>query len=144
MIHCFSIPLQRRAGSPMMSIKHNITRYNKNRHKPSCQGWTRQSNRTKRVPRAGERVRDTPTSTVRSTTNTPSKTITACVHTHAASMIVASISMSPYESCLLYSEGCVFLVSSTPLAPTILLSPGFTELCLMFGFGCLSFHFSSY
>lgn len=53
--------------------QNNITSYSKTRHKISYQVWTRQSSRRKRVSRTGKRVRDIPTSTVRSPT-TPSYT----------------------------------------------------------------------
>ena len=64
---CPSISLQKRAGLPVISTQHGVTRYKKTKNKPSYQGWTR-----KRVPRAGKRVRDTPTPTVRSPTKIPS------------------------------------------------------------------------
>ena len=55
-------------------------------------------------------------------------------------MVAASVSVSFYEHCLVDSVGCVLLVSSTLLAPTILLFPsslGFPVLHLMFGYGSL-------
>jgi hypothetical protein len=55
--------------------KKRITQYSKTRHIVSYQGWTRQTRRRKRVPRAGKRVRHTPpTQTVRSSIRTPSYT----------------------------------------------------------------------
>lgn len=47
-----------------MSTKQGLPRNNKTRHKPSFQGWKRQTSRKKRVPNNGKRIRDTPTSTV--------------------------------------------------------------------------------
>ena len=47
------------------------TRYNKRRQKIGVE--SRQSNRRKRVPGIGKRVRDTPTVTLRSPARTPSK-----------------------------------------------------------------------
>ena len=44
-------------------------------------------------------------------------------HTYAGSMIFASVSVSLYEPCLVDSVGCVLLVSSTSMAPTILSLP---------------------
>ena len=41
--------------------------------------------------------------------------------THVASMIAASVNVSPYESCLVDSMGYTLLVSLNPLAPTIYL-----------------------
>lgn len=51
----------------------NITIQNPGRldKKSSHRSWTRQPNWKKRVPRGGKGVRDTPTPTVRSPTNTP-------------------------------------------------------------------------
>lgn len=43
-----------------------ITGYNKTRYTPSHQCWTRLPNRRKKVPKAGNRVRDSPTPTGRS------------------------------------------------------------------------------
>jgi hypothetical protein len=45
------------------------------------------------------------------------------VQTHAGFMTAASGSVSPYEPCLDDSVGHVLLVSSMPLAPTILPLP---------------------
>jgi hypothetical protein len=58
----------------------------------------------------------------------------------AGSVVVASVSVSLYESCLVDSVDCVLLVSLAPLASTILPpSPSveFPWLCLVFGFGSL-------
>lgn len=41
-----------RKGLPGISTEQGITLCNKNRHKPSCQSWTRQPDRMKKVPRA--------------------------------------------------------------------------------------------
>jgi hypothetical protein len=41
-------------------VEHGITSYYNTRHKSSYQGWMRQPNRKKRIPRAGKRVRDAP------------------------------------------------------------------------------------
>jgi hypothetical protein len=38
---------------------------------------------------------------------------------HAASMSVTSISGSPYEPCIIDSEGFLFLLSSNPLNPKV-------------------------
>jgi hypothetical protein len=65
---------QKRAGLPVISNKHSVTRCSKTRHRPSHQGWTRPHSRRKRVPQAGSRVRDNSTPTVRSVTETPSYT----------------------------------------------------------------------
>ena len=56
-IHRSSIFLQKRAGLSGISTKHSIIRYNKSRHKPSHQGWTRQSNSRKGVSRTGKSER---------------------------------------------------------------------------------------
>lgn len=71
-IHCFSISLEKRASLSVIATEHDIIRWNKSRHKPLRQGWARQPSRKERIPRAYQRVRDTPTSTVRRPTNTPS------------------------------------------------------------------------
>lgn len=42
--------------------KFSIASSNRTRHKPSYQAWARQPSMTKRVPRAGESVRDSPNS----------------------------------------------------------------------------------
>ena len=72
----------------------------------------------------GERVRDTLTPTVRSPTkhqvnnhNIYAKDI---AQTLVGSMIAASVSVSPYDACLVDSVSRVLLVSSTPVAPTVL------------------------
>jgi hypothetical protein len=56
--------------------------------------------------------------------------------THADSVIVTSVFVNPYEPCLVNSEGCVLLMSLTPLASRILppsLLQGSPWLCLVFG-----------
>ena len=67
-----TISLQKRVDLPGISTEQSTTRCNKTRHTPSYQGWTRQLSRRERVPRAGKRVRDSPTPTVRSPTRIPS------------------------------------------------------------------------
>jgi hypothetical protein len=49
------------------------------------------------------------------------------VHTYVESMVATTVSVSPYEPCLVDHVGHVLLVSSIP--PCLL---GFPELCLMF------------
>lgn len=68
--HSSSISLQKRASIPGILTKHTIKRYNKTRHKPLYQSWMRQHSRKKRDSRAGQRVRDTPTFTLWSSTRT--------------------------------------------------------------------------
>jgi hypothetical protein len=53
---------------PRVSKKNGITRCNNTGHKPSYEVWARQPSRKKGVPKARERVRYTPISTVRSST----------------------------------------------------------------------------
>jgi hypothetical protein len=65
-IHCFSISLHKRPGLLVISTKHGITRCSKTRHKPSCQGWTRQSKKKKRKGPLSRQESDTPRPTVRS------------------------------------------------------------------------------
>ena len=67
-IHCSSISLQKIARLPGISTEHSITSYNKTTHKPSYQDWVSQTSRRKNFSRAGERVRNNPTPTVRSPT----------------------------------------------------------------------------
>lgn len=63
--------LQKRAGIQETTTKHYQKGYNKARQKLSHQGWT--DNPTEQtVPRAEKRVRDTPSLTVRSPTETSS------------------------------------------------------------------------
>lgn len=52
--------LSEKSMSLRESTEYSITSWNEARHKPSYQGWTRQQSGEKRVPRAGENVRDTP------------------------------------------------------------------------------------
>lgn len=61
-------------GLSGIATKYNITRWNKNRHKPLNQVWMRQPSRRKWVLRAGKWIRDAPCSTVRGSTNTPRQT----------------------------------------------------------------------
>lgn len=68
--HSSSISLQKRASIPGILTKHTIKRYNTTRHKPLYQSWMRQHSRKKRDSRAGQRVRDTPTFTLWSSTRT--------------------------------------------------------------------------
>jgi len=72
-IHRSSISLQKVPGLPEISIEHSLTRCNKSTHKPSYQVWKRQSSSRERVPRTGERVRDSPTPTVQSPTKPQDK-----------------------------------------------------------------------
>lgn len=88
-----------------------------------------QSSKRTRVSKAGERVRNTFTSMVRSPTRTPSyTTITYAENlgqTLTGSMSLTLVFVGPYEPCLVDSLGHVFLVSwfpLIPLAPNILLS----------------------
>ena len=82
----------------MISAEHDITKYNKPRSKPPHQGWARQPSRRKRVPRAGRRVRDTPTPTVRSPTKTQANKLNMYAEdlgqTRSGSMMAASVSLS--------------------------------------------------
>lgn len=77
----------------------------------------------KRDPRTGKRLRDAHTPTVRS--HTKHQAYSHSIHTeymvktHAGPMLVASISVSPHEPCLLNLVGHIFLESSTPLIPTV-------------------------
>lgn len=61
-IHSSSIFLQKKKKAVLPGIlnEHGIASYNKTRHKASCQGWMRQASRRKIVPKAGQRVRDSP------------------------------------------------------------------------------------
>lgn len=52
--------------------------------------------------------------------------------THAGLLFVLSVSVSPYEPCLVEFMGCVLLVSWMTLALTIFLSPG-SAWCLAVG-----------
>lgn len=52
-------------------IESVLRSYYKARHTPSHQGWTRQPGRRERVPRASERLRDSPTNNVRITHKNP-------------------------------------------------------------------------
>lgn len=49
---------QKQTNLPGISTYHGLTNCNKMRHRPSYQGWKRQSNRRKGVPSTGKRVRD--------------------------------------------------------------------------------------
>lgn len=69
--YCSSVILEKQADLPVVSIERVTIRINKTRHIPPYQGWMRQPNRMKMVPRAG--VRDTPTSTTKSLRKTQDK-----------------------------------------------------------------------
>ena len=56
---------------PNPTLFLNKMKYNKGKQKLTYQSWTKQPNRKKGVPRAGKRVRDTPSNTFRSPTKTP-------------------------------------------------------------------------
>lgn len=49
----------RKCRPPKISITHSATSYNKTNHISSFQGWTTEPSRRKRVPQAGNGVRDT-------------------------------------------------------------------------------------
>lgn len=72
-------------------------------------------------PSGGKRVRDIPTAIVLCHSNTKPTTINICgedlVQTQVDSVIVSSVSVIPYEPCLVDSMGLTLLVSS--LIPTI-------------------------
>lgn len=70
-IYCSSFTVEKLADLPVISIERVTIRINKTRHIPLYQGWMRQPNRMKMVPRAG--VRDTPTSTTKSLRKTQDK-----------------------------------------------------------------------
>lgn len=55
-IHCSSVSPQKKAGLPKVSIKYEISHYNKPRHEPSHHGCMWQPNRKKNR----QRVRDSP------------------------------------------------------------------------------------
>lgn len=59
LLHIVCFPLEK-SRLPGISTKHRITRWNKVRHKSSCQALMRQSNRKKRVPGASEWVKSAP------------------------------------------------------------------------------------
>lgn len=62
-----SVSLKKRAGLPRIATKHSITRSNKSAHKPSYQEKAKQPSRRKWVPKAGKRLRDSPTPTYKNT-----------------------------------------------------------------------------
>lgn len=119
---------KKREGLPGISVELGLTSYNYNRHIYSCQGWTWQARRRKRIPRAGKRVRIPP-----SLLGVPHECHTQpyCMcrgsgQTHAGSMIVALVSVSPYEHCLvdfsfLSLEDLSFFQAYEPLCPSHLL-----------------------
>jgi hypothetical protein len=57
------------------------------------------------------------------------------VQTHAGSMVLASISLKPYEPCSVYSVGHDLLVFSILLNITSFTSAEFLKLHVMFGCG---------
>jgi hypothetical protein len=76
------------------------------------------------VPRAKKRVRDIPTPSVpQKLQATQPKHAEDLAPSHAGTMMVASASVTPDELCLVDSVCCVLMVSSAPVAPTILHSP---------------------
>lgn len=79
---------QKRAGLSGAATKHRITRCNKTRYEPSCQGCVRR----KRVSRADKGARDTFTPTVMDPTNSQAKQPqpTCLAQTHAGSVTAIS------------------------------------------------------
>lgn len=72
--------------------------------------------------KSGEKVRDIPTPTFRSSNKTPIKTLDNSNiyaedlgQTHAFFMIAALVSVRPHDSSLVDSISCLYMVSSTPL-----------------------------
>lgn len=98
--------LQKRAGLPGLSIKHDIPCYNNTRHIPLHRGWMRQPNKKKRVHKANIGVIDSPHSHCQESYKT-FKLYNHYIHadvlhqTHQESLIVTSVYLSSYEPMLL-------------------------------------------
>lgn len=111
----------------MILTKHGLTRCSTTRHKPSYRGWMRQPRRRKRALRAGKRVRDSPTPTVRSGTKTPGQTTTVCVQRPTTEL--CRLCDCPWITCFVgsvgYGEHCSYSVC-------LLLD------CLMFTYLCVT------
>jgi len=73
-IYLFFAPTENREGLPGTSSKHCIRSFNKTRNMSSCEGWTMQPYRKKGVPKADQRNKEDPATTVRNLTTTPSFT----------------------------------------------------------------------
>lgn len=94
---------------------------------PSCnktkQGWTRPPSRRKKVPKAGKSQRQTPLPLVGSHKNVKLQDHNLYAEdleqTYVGLLIVGSVSVSPYEPLLVDSVSRVFVIPSTPLAPTL-------------------------
>jgi hypothetical protein len=92
--------------------------------KSSYQGWTKQPGRSKRIPIAGKRVQDSPNShSLEPHKETKLHDCNIYVgslgHTHTGSLMVISVSLSPYEPRAVDSMDFL-VVSLTCLAHTVL------------------------
>lgn len=109
--------------------EQGITRYNKTRYKPSCIRPEWQPSKRKRVSRADKGVRNTPIPLLgvpqKHQPNKNNIFAEDLVQTQADSITATSVSVNPYETCLIDSVCCVLLVS----CPLWLLQSFFPFFC---------------
>lgn len=114
-IHCFSISLQVRTDLPGISTEHSITIGTN----PNIKAGGGNPEREK-GPESKRKIRRCPILTARDKNpKLNNHNIYAENLAQAHSEIATSVSVSPFEPCLLDSVGLVLLVSLTPMAPII-------------------------